>query len=196
MTSFVLSAFTPVPNWVAGRVIPEARLEHADAIVVLATGVETGGSLSDRSLRRVVRGVSLYLQGLAPLLVLSGPGRRGGPTEVSVAADLADRFGVPKAAIVGEERVRTTREEALRIGSFLRQRNLRRVLLVTDSPHLMRAADLFAAAGLVVLPAPADDIPRSASYPAARLSLARDLAREGLALLYYRAAGFLPVLHR
>ena len=73
---FVVSAFTPVPNVMDHWLSVPARIEPADAIVVLAAGIDEDGTLTINSMRRVLRGIALYKEGLAPLLVLSGPRAR------------------------------------------------------------------------------------------------------------------------
>jgi uncharacterized SAM-binding protein YcdF (DUF218 family) len=56
------------------------------------------------------------------------------------AARLARDLGVPGEQILAETSPRTTREEAARISRRLQSRTIRRILLVTDSEHLARAA--------------------------------------------------------
>jgi hypothetical protein len=50
----------------------------ADAIVVLGARTYADGRLSDALRDRIATGVRLYHEGLAPCLIVSGPGRRGG----------------------------------------------------------------------------------------------------------------------
>ncbi len=171
---FLLDRWTAIP----------ARLEPADAIVVLAQAVEPGGELSDASLRRTLRGVTLFRRGLAPLLVLSGTqGSRG--SEGEVRAELARDLGVPADAIVAAASPgNTTREETASIASILRSRGARSVLLVTGSQHMARARDLFLRAGLAVRPAPVVE----ATDPT---TMARRLVEEFFARLYYRVAGYI-----
>src|SRR5712692_4806953 len=93
---FAAAAFTPLANtlnaWMAGA----PTLEPSDAIVVLGRGgADTDGVLTNRSLRRVLRGVDLYGDGLAPLLVLSGS-----EEEIRARATLARGLGVPATAIL------------------------------------------------------------------------------------------------
>ncbi|HSB70897.1 MAG TPA: YdcF family protein [Candidatus Methylomirabilis sp.] len=139
---FLACAYTPLPNLLAHSLAARSRLEPAEAIVVLAASVSEDGALGDVSLRRAIQGIVLQRKGLAPLLVLSGPAPDTGPTEAEVRAALALDLGVPAEAINMESRGRTTREEAIRIGEFLRARQVRRILLVTDSQHMARATPL------------------------------------------------------
>lgn len=190
---FGASAFTPLPNLVARWDLPPARLEPADAIVVLGgEGVAGDGILGSTSLRRAIRGIVLYRQGLAPLLVLLGSGADTGDSEAAARADLARRLGVSSDAILMEDGARTTRQEAERIRDLLRPRGVRRILLVTDSQHMTRARGVFERAGFEVLPVPAEDeVLISSAKPEDRLQLFRWAVLEFMARLYYRAAGYL-----
>jgi uncharacterized SAM-binding protein YcdF (DUF218 family) len=185
-------AFTPLPNLVGGLMRIPARLEPAGAIVVLAGGgLRSDGGLSNESLRRALAGIVLYRSGLAPFLVFSGEASDEGPGEADVRADLARRLGISAEAILTDADARTTREEAIRIRQLLLPRGVGRILLVTDSSHMLRARGVFERAGFDVLPAPAGDASANVTAPAVRLRVALYLVRELLALLYYRVAGYL-----
>jgi uncharacterized SAM-binding protein YcdF (DUF218 family) len=189
---FFLITLTPVSN-VAGKtfaIVPERK--PADAIVVLAASLLAGGSLSDESMRRAIAGIELYKQGLAPLLVFSGRGRRDEPqpTEAEQRSLLAQAVGMPVDVILKEETANTTREEAVRISRLLVHRGLRKILLVTDSLHLRRAKLVFENAGLEVFPVPSDDYSASLVSSGERLWLASRIVEESAALAYYRLAGY------
>jgi uncharacterized SAM-binding protein YcdF (DUF218 family) len=188
---FIACAFTPLPNLISRRLEILSRLEPAGAIVVLGSGVSEDGVLENDSLRRAIQGILLQRKGLAPLLVLSGPAFKNGPTEAGIRAELARGLGVPSNAILTEEGARTTREEAIHIGALLRVRQVRRVLLVTSPQHILRAQRLFERAGFDVLPAPSGDASRTEIRPEGRLKLMREILQEVLARLYYRVAGYL-----
>jgi uncharacterized SAM-binding protein YcdF (DUF218 family) len=125
------------------RRIPDRRAPGADAIVVLGCGS------APRLKRRVERGVGLYREAAAPLLVLSGGGR-GGEPEAVVMRRLALAAGLPQAALVVEPRSRNTWENACESAALLRRRGLRRIVLVSDRAHLLRAGLLFRLAGVEV----------------------------------------------
>jgi uncharacterized SAM-binding protein YcdF (DUF218 family) len=153
--------------------------------------VDQTGELGRNSLRRTVRAIVLQRAGVAPLLVLLGPASDGGPSEAEVRADLARRFGVRAEAILTEATAWTTREEASRVRALLQPRGVRRILLVTNSQHMLRAKALFERAGFEVLAATADDISDTVDSPDGRLELTRIVLQELLALGYYRVAGYL-----
>ena len=150
------------------------------------------GSLQDESLRRVIAGIDLYKQGLAPLIVLSGGARRDDMqhTEAQQRSILAQTMGIPAEAILKEETSNTTREEAVRISRLLMHRGLIKILLVTESLHLRRAKAVFENAGLEVYPATSDDYSVSAISAKDRLWLASRIIEESAALAYYRLAGY------
>lgn len=188
---FLLCAFTPVPNLLDHWLSVPARIEPADAIVVLAAGVDDDGILTINSMRRMQRGIALYKERLAPLLVVSGPRvHETGRSEAEVRAQLAGDMGIAASAIVTLTTARTTRAEATEIGRLLQPRAVRRILLVTDAEHMDRAQRLFVRAGFDVLAAPVLEY-FDASAPEDRLSLARGALQELGARLYYRVAGYL-----
>lgn len=188
---FLSSAFTPLPNLLARSGSTSPRREPAEAIVVLAGGLQPDGLLSDLSLRRALQGIVLHREGLASLLVFLGEARGEHPSEASIRAELARQLGISPKVILTEAGARTTREEAVRVEKLLRPMGVGRILLVTDSQHMTRAQALFERAGFEVLPAPANDFSSAAVAPEERLRLVRRIAQEFVARLYYRMAGYL-----
>src|SRR5262249_59503589 len=94
----------------------------AEAIVVLGGGLDADGRLNGSSWHRLVRGILLYRQGLAPLLVLAGQTPSVGPSEPEVRARMAEQIGVPPAAILTVTGANTTHQEGLRGGAQLKRR--------------------------------------------------------------------------
>ncbi len=139
----------------AGRFDPQVE-QPFDAIVVLGGGVADQGSLrpgvelSDHTLRRTMCGVSLFEQGLAPRLVLTGGDASifgEGPLEAAEMARLASRLGVPTEALVVESRSRTTYENAVQTMQLLGGSS---VVVVTSASHIARARGLFRKQGMRV----------------------------------------------
>ncbi len=188
---FLLTVFSPLPNWLFDRLTTRAMIRPADAVVVLGAGIGQDGELSRESLRRAVQGILLWRAREAPILVFSGPSFEHSPIESEVRAAMAKAFGVAPDAIVTETTANTTREEALRIGAELRAHHARRILLVTDSMHMRRAQALFERAGFDVLPASVDTISGRARSPEGRLELMRWVLGEAVARAYYRLAGYI-----
>lgn len=187
---FLLASFSPLPNVLSEWAAVPAQIEPAEAIVVLGAGLSGPWALSDTSIRRALSGITLYHQGLAPLLVFSGPAYEETGEEAAIRAEMAQLFGVPRAAIVTEVTAKTTREEAMRIAALLHPQGVHDILLVTSAEHMLRSRQLFERTGFRVLPAPVDDLSQ-VRKPEARLRLMRQVAQEFLARLYYGVAGYL-----
>ena len=183
LLTFVVAAFTPASNWLNAWMAGATRIEPADAVVVLGRGgADSDGVLTNRSLRRLMHGIELYRERLAPLLVLSGTGE-----ETAARVVLAEGLGVPAAVIMQTSSVHTTREEAERIGELLLPKGRRRILLVSDPIDMPRARAVMERAGFTVLPAPT--AATGPSLPEGRLALLRDIATELGGLAYYRITG-------
>jgi uncharacterized SAM-binding protein YcdF (DUF218 family) len=141
---------------VAAEALPEA-----DVIVLLGGGVHSRKSpqvLGDlnRWSDRLLFATALYKAGKAPMIVLSGGGPDGRPTESALSRDILQVMGVPVASLLLEQNSRDTYGNALHTAPLLRQRGWERVLLVTSAFHMRRAVALFAAQGITVIPAPTD----------------------------------------
>jgi uncharacterized SAM-binding protein YcdF (DUF218 family) len=193
IVSFLLAAFTPIVNMLSRAVTVQAVLAPSDAIVILGSGLMSDGTLNYSSLGRLVFGMRLYKQGLAPLLILSGPPRANTAPESTVRAEIATELGIPASAILEMRDVNTTRDEAQETATLLAGagKTSKHVLLVTDSLHMLRSKMVFEAAGLHVSPAPSDDFPAIARAPQDRLILLMDLVMHSAGLVYYRLAGFI-----
>jgi uncharacterized SAM-binding protein YcdF (DUF218 family) len=185
-----VAALTPAAGWLATRYAEPARIEPADAIVVLGGAFGPDGWLDTTSLHRLVQGMRLYRQGLAPLLVLSGGTAPAGPSEPEIRARLARELGIPPAVILTVIGANTTYEESVKVDAALRPRGLRTILLVSGPLHLVRARGVFERAGFAVQAAPAQEIPLRAWTFGGRLTLARLLAQEAMGWLYYRLQGY------
>jgi len=187
LSALAAATLTPLPKWLASHYAERPRLELADAIVVLGSGL-LNDSLGDPSLQRVIHGIRLQRRGLAPLLVVTGETPPAGPSEPEIRARLARDLGVPPAAIITVGGVHTTHEEAIAADAALRPRGVRSVLLVSSSLHLVRARKVFEREGFQVFPAPADNSRGSAAD--GRLAVTRALARELAGYVYYRLMGY------
>jgi uncharacterized SAM-binding protein YcdF (DUF218 family) len=189
---FLATSLTPISNVAGDRLSVPGTPEPADVIVVLGAGLMRDDVLVEESLRRTIRGVELFKEGLAPLIVLLGPGFRGSKrTEAAVREQFVRTMGIPAAAILRVETAATTREEAAQTARVLHARGLSKILLVTESLHMRRAALVFKHSGLNVVPAASNHYPTALHDPEGRLWLGMRIVQEAAALLYYRIAGYI-----
>lgn len=130
----------------------EAR--PVDAIVVLGAA-QYDGEPSPQLAARLDHVVTLYGQGMAPLVVVTGgkqPADRFTEAEAS-AAYLTGR-GVPASVIAMEGSGRTTYGSLAGVARLLEARGLDRVLVVTDPYHALRARLIAEDVGLTAYVSP------------------------------------------
>jgi uncharacterized SAM-binding protein YcdF (DUF218 family) len=124
----------------------EARA--ADAIVVLGAA-QYDGRPSPVLAARLDHALALWQDGYAPQIVVTG-GKRPGDrfTEATASADYLIARGVPDSAILREVQGRTTWESLEATARILRNRGLKRVLVVSDPYHSLRARETARELGL------------------------------------------------
>lgn len=121
--------------------VSRGPVERAEALVVLGAGVNRDGRAGPALTRRSTLGAELFAQEAAPLIVCSGGQPYDRPnTEASACRDVLLRLNVPDAAILLEDRSHSTEENALHTARLLPNA---RVIVVSDSYHLLRAGILF-----------------------------------------------------
>jgi len=173
---------------------PIAALPAAEVAVVLGGAMRAGppewpypdlGAAADR----IWHAARLFHAGKVQYLLMSGgtlawQGARQPETE-AMRRFLLD-LGVPDAALLFEDRSRTTRENALYSAELIRARGFQRVLLVTSALHMPRALASFRAVGIEAIPAPTDfEVMPESPHPLRWLPDAEALAASTRALKEY-----------
>ena len=161
--AWVAQGLTRSLEW---RYLPPETIPAAEAIVLLGGG--TAPAEYPRSMvevnsagDRVLYAARLYKQGAAPNILLSG-GRidwleSGEDSSPAVEmAELLKLMGVPPEALWLQDRSRNTYEDALYSSQMLKEKNIKRILLVTSAKHMPRSVALFEQQGLQVVPLPTD----------------------------------------
>ena len=109
-----------------------------DAIVVLGAA-QYNGRPSPVLKARLDHALGLYREGLAPLIVVTGGIGRGDTTsEAMVGRRYLMAHDVPAGAVVAQPQGRSTAASMDAVGDWLRAREKRRVLLVSDPFHMFR----------------------------------------------------------
>ncbi len=112
-----------------------AQPHHAEAIVVVAGGWRG---------ERILAAADLKERGLAPLVVVSGAVTLYGQRECPMAIDFIRRMGrSTEGYICADSQANSSKEEADVIVEFLRQRGLKRVLVVSCDTHMRRVSRLW-----------------------------------------------------
>lgn len=149
--------------------LPSAALLNGevqvDAIVVLGGGTRarayprTASEVNEAG-DRLLYAARLYRRGVAPYVLLSG-GRAliAGSASVAEAETMAEilvDIGVPREALWLEPLSRNTHENAVETLALLREKGVKRIVLVTSALHMPRSVAVFAQTGLEVIPAATD----------------------------------------
>lgn len=123
--------------------------QSADVILILGAGLRADNQPHRALTRRAQHGAALYRAGLAPVVLCSGGyGLNRTRSEADACRELLEREGVPRSAILLEERSRSTEENALYSRELIEANGWDRVLLVSDGYHLLRARWIFASQGI------------------------------------------------
>lgn len=157
----------------------------ADAIVVLGAA-QYNGRPSPVLQARLDHAISLYRDGVAPLVVVTG-GRQSGDrvTEAKASADYLIARGVPDTAIRREVQGGDTWESLAAAARFLGRDGAENVVLVSDPYHNHRVAAIASEAGL----SPVGVSPQTQVVPEGSAGAAA-LARETLGVAVGRLIGF------
>lgn len=193
---WLVVAFTPLTYWMAKELPRRDPLSKADAVFVLASGLQSDGELSVSSMPRLVRGLELIGEGWAPRLILSelAPPK---PRYADAASKLITSLGMDvEILIVGP--VDNTHDEAVAVAELARKHQFEHILVVTSPAHTRRAAAALEAEGVRVTSVPSQQIDFDLEnleepFDADNHLRAFDrLLHEHVGLFYYRAKGWVP----
>jgi uncharacterized SAM-binding protein YcdF (DUF218 family) len=181
---------TPLTRYMLKPLRVREDIRKADAIVVLAGGIDQGRYLSLVSNQRLVRAAQLYFEGKAKKILFSG----GIPEEIGVAeakvmAQEARRLNIPAEDILLESQSRNPYEQVGEIRKIAGPLGWKSLLLVTSYSDMKLSLMIFGYAGLKVYPAPADPYEKYVDDPLGRLSLFKQLSVEFWRILYYKVLG-------
>ena len=164
-----------------------ARHDHArpaQAIVVFGTA-QYNGTPSPVLAARLDHAVDLYHRKLAPVVVVTGGNQPGDRfTEASASADYLLRHGVPDSSILREVSGTTSWQSLAAAASFLSDRQIRDVLLVSDPFHSYRIAAMAGELGLTGHTSP------TRTSPIRGLTETEYMVRETVAVAVGRIIGF------
>jgi uncharacterized SAM-binding protein YcdF (DUF218 family) len=139
-------------GYMALRINDQGSLDErrpADAIVVLGAA-QFNGTPSDVFEARIQHAVDLFHDGIAPYLVVTGgklPGDR--TTEAATARTWAIDHGVPAAAILVENKGRSTLESLENVAAIFRDHHLASAVFVSDETHMLRVLRMATDLGIV-----------------------------------------------
>jgi len=136
----------------------------ADAIAVFGAA-EYDGRPSPVLRARLDHALTLYRQGLAPLIITLGGQGDAYHSEGSVGRDYLMAQGVPESRIIAETQSNNTEASAEQLSVIAASNHLSSVVVVSDPTHLFRIRAMCRREGLLVYTSPRPSgrsIPRSA----------------------------------
>ena len=179
----IVAGYAMFRIWQQGQTDEQGR--PADAIVVLGAA-HHGDTPSPVFVARLDHAIDLWLNGVAPYLLLTG-GQAKGDTwaEADVARRYAEDRGVPATAILAERSGRDTAGSLRNVAAIMRAKGLRSALFVSDRTHMLRVLRVAADLGLQAHGSPTATSP-SDLRPSARVA---STVHELGALAVYLVAG-------
>ena len=147
------------------RYLPEGEIPASEVIVLLGGGTDSaqyprpGVELNGAGDRVFYAGL-LYKEGKAQKILLSGGTITWSGSRTSTPAEdmaqVLEVMDVPQEALWLQSKSQNTYEDALYCAELLREKGVKKVILVTSAVHMPRAVKLFEHQGIEVVPAPTD----------------------------------------
>jgi uncharacterized SAM-binding protein YcdF (DUF218 family) len=161
---------------------------NSDAIVVLGAA-QYDGRPSPVFRARLDHAIDLYKTGVARYLIVTGGKAQGDrSTEAASARAFALTKGVPDAAILVEDRGRTTLESLHAVATLLRDKQLASAVFVSDRTHMLRVLRIARDEGITAFGSPTATSPTDATL----VSRADATIHELGALALYFVSGQTP----
>ena len=172
---------TFVQVWLAAR---SDQARPAEAIVVFGTA-QYNGVPSPVLAARLDHAIELYEKRLAPVIVVTGGNQPGDQfTEATASANYLIERGVPDEDVLREVSGTSSWQSLAAAASFLEDRQIDDVLLVSDPFHSLRIRAMASELGLEGHSSP------TSTSPIRGLTEARYMARETVAVAVGRVVGF------
>ena len=160
----------------------------ADAIVVMGAA-QYDGTPSPLFAARLDHAVQLYLDGVAPLLIVTGGKAEGDrTTEAASGRAYAIAHGVSAEAIQTEDRGRTTLESIRGVAALMADDGISRAVFVSDRSHMLRVLRIASDLGLQAYGSPTRTSPLEGDLVATADAVIHELG----ALAIYLATGRSP----
>ena len=129
---------------------PKSEKQSSDAIVVASAGVHGSGAPTPGSALRAYAAAKLYLEGVAPLVIITGGVTEPylHPVNIKGIAIILQGMGVPSHDIIIENRSADTYKNGIETAKILERLKLETVLLVSHDYHLYRLVSVFKKLGM------------------------------------------------
>ena len=147
--TWLIVAFTPLCSGLIKMVKLQDPIRNVDGVYVLVGGLLKNGELNASSMARLIRGVKLVKDGVAPRLIVGDYGSSN-PSFSKAAKKLMHELKIDIPIIVVSP-VSNTREEAVRVEDLYKTNGWQSLAIVTSPVHTTRAKGTFENTGLDVI---------------------------------------------
>ena len=189
---WLVIAFTPLSPWLATDLTRRDPLQPADAVYILGSSIQKDGEPTGEAASRLLGGLQLLQQGMAPVLAVSELPPPY-PSHSETCREIMDSLGMEQPILsVGEGR--STRTEAIALGVVYRDRDWKRILVVTSPVHSRRACAAFEKEGMEVVCYPSIEMDfdlETLEEPDERLESFGPIMHEIVGLWVYRRLGWM-----
>jgi uncharacterized SAM-binding protein YcdF (DUF218 family) len=177
---YLAVTFTQV--WLASK---EDAADHKVQAIVVFGAAQYNGRPSNVLKARLDHAVDLYRQGIAQTIVVTG-GRQPGDnfTEATASADYLHTKGVSDEHILREVSGQSSWQSLASTATFLKQRNINNVILVSDPFHSLRITNMASELGLRASASP------TRTSPITGFDATQYMGRETVAVALGRIVGF------
>ncbi len=115
------------------------NIEQADAVLIFGNKVNEDGTPSNRLQSRLERGLELYNDGIAPIIIVSGGFGKEGYEEAEVMKEYLVNKGVPADAIIEDKDGYDTYQTAQNLMKIAEDNDISSVVIVSQYYHITRA---------------------------------------------------------
>jgi uncharacterized SAM-binding protein YcdF (DUF218 family) len=189
---WIAVSYGPVSRMLLQGLVRSDTLRPADAVLVLATRMQTDGDPTSAQLSRLLRGLEIVADGHAPRLMISELPPPYAAQRPFAQALLA-RF-TKDIELVVLQPVRNTHDEAVLAADYLKAQGLKRIIVTSSPTHTFRGAALLEMQGLEVMASPARETRfdlETLDRPEERLQSFGSMIHEHLGIFVYRRRGWI-----
>jgi len=187
---FIFVSVTPFDGWYARTLAGDWTDSDGDLLILLTADVNPDSVIGPSSYWRSVYAVRAWRSGHFKKIIVSGGFVGAHMSLAAVIADFLVENGVPREAIILEERSTRTHENAVFTAELIGTMPGKKVLMTSDQ-HMLRAARAFQRAGLDIVPRPIPDVTKRANAILERGPLFVGLVLETAKICYYAAKGWI-----
>lgn len=132
--AFLIVLIVALPLFIGWYLSPQDPIEKSDVMVTVSGGDNNA---------RIKKTVELYREGWAPVILYSGAAAEGDVSNAAAMRNISVKMGVPKSAIIIEEKSEDTVQNAKYSAAIIKARGYQSMILVTSPYHQRRTMELF-----------------------------------------------------